>query len=330
MKPFVNQELLSALKSANSLFLCTHIMPDGDAVGSLLAAGQILSAMGKRCVLACADDVPRRYRELPGAERIVKPDGLRPEDFDTALSLDCSDLERTGACGAVYEKIPVRLQLDHHGTNPDYAMQNEVDPEAPAAGVLVARMAEGLNVPLTKDIAVCLYAAISTDTGNFCYSGVNAETFEIMQRLMETGMDIVAPARNIHLTRDREYLGLLSRALSKMQFLFDGTATLTRIDEKDYADCHALPEHCDGIVNYGLYIPGVRLTVFMDAHLPDQTKFSIRSIRPVCAQNIAKALGGGGHLVAAGCTLKLPASQALAMMLAEMEKEISAHSAKAE
>ena len=330
MKPFVNQELLSALKSANSLFLCTHILPDGDAIGSILAAGQILMAMGKRVVMACAEDVPRRFRDLPLADRIVKPAGLDPKDFDTALSLDCSDKERSGACAAVYEQIPVRLQVDHHGTNPQYAVHNEVDPEAPAAGVLVARMAEGLGVPLTKDIAVCLYTAISTDTGNFCFSGVNAETFEIMQRLMETGMDIVAPARVIHLTREKEFLGLLSRALSKMQFLFDGTVTLTRIDEKDFADYHALPEHCDGIVNYGLYIPGIRLTVFMDAHQPDQTKFSIRSIRPVSAQNIAVALGGGGHVMAAGCTMKLPANQALPLMLAEMEKEIRAHSAKAE
>ena len=323
MKKFMNQELLSALKSANSLFLCTHIMPDGDAIGSLLAAGHMLEAMGKRVVLACADDVPRRFRCLPGWERIVKPAGLNPKDFDTALSLDCSDEGRSGACLEVYGKIPVRLQVDHHGTNPLYAVHNEVDPQAPAAGILVARLAEGLGVPLNRDIAVCLYAAISTDTGNFCFSGVDAETFEIMGRLMETGMDIVAPAREIHLTREREYLGLLSRALSKMQFLLDGTATLTRIDEQDFADYHALTEHCDGIVNYGLYIPGVRLTVFMDAHLPDQTKFSIRSIQPVSAQNIAVALGGGGHVMAAGCTMKLPANQALPLMLAEMEKELN-------
>ena len=88
MKPFVNQELLSALKSANSLFLCTHILPDGDAVGSLLAAGQILAAMGKRVVLACADDVPRRYRGLPWADRVVKPAGIDPKEFDAAFSLD--------------------------------------------------------------------------------------------------------------------------------------------------------------------------------------------------------------------------------------------------
>ena len=322
MKPFVNQELLSALKSANSVFICTHIMPDGDAVGSLLASGLILESMGKRVVMACSDDVPRACRGLPSAERIVKPEGIDPGQFDTALAVDAADAKRTGSCALIYDQIPVRLQVDHHGTNPRYAMHNEVDDDAPAAGVVIARMAEALGVKLTRDIAVCLYAAISTDTGNFCFSGVSAETFEIMQRLMETGMDIVVPARQLHKMKDREYLGLLARALESMEFVLDGTVTLTRITQQDYIDCHARPEHCDGIVNYGLYIPGVRLTVFMDAHLPEKTKFSIRSIPPLSAQNIARALGGGGHLAAGGCTLEMPWEPALEKMLAEMEKEL--------
>ena len=325
MKSFQNQELLSALKGANSLFLCTHIMPDGDAIGSILAAGLILEKLGKRVVLSCADEVPARYRFLPGADRIVPPDGLDPASFDAALSLDAADGDRVGACAGICRQIPLTLQVDHHGTNPLYAALNEVDASAPAAGVIVARMAQALSVPLDRDIAVCLYTAISTDTGNFCFSGVDGETFEIMGRLMDTGMDIVAPARQVHLMRSREYLGLLGRALEGMTFLFGGQATLTRVSARDFADFNALPEHSDGIVNYGLYIPGISLTVFMDAHLPDQTKFSIRSIAPVSAQNIAKALGGGGHIAAAGCTMNIPADRALPLMLAEMEKELKRH-----
>ena len=325
IRPFVNQKLLSALKSANSVFLCTHILPDGDAIGSLLAAGMILERLGKRVTLACADKVPARYLSLPGAGRIVKPEGLSPADFDTALALDASDEARVGACAEVYRQIPVRLQIDHHGTNPLYAAENEVNPAAPATGVLVARMANALGVGFDKDIAVCLYAAISSDTGNFCFSGVDGETFSIMEKLMDTGMDIVAPARAIHLMRERGFLGLLSRALQSMRFLFEDRATVTFVTPKDYEAAGALPEHADGIVNYGLYIPGVRLTVFADGRLPDQTKFSIRSIPPVSAQAIAKALGGGGHIAASGCTVPLPLDQAMPVMIKEMEKELKKH-----
>ena len=148
MKSFQNQELLSALKGANSLFLCTHIMPDGDAIGSMLAAGLILEKLGKRVALSCADEVPARYRFLPGADRIVPPDGLDPASFDAALSLDAADGDRVGACAGICRQIPLTLQVDHHGTNPLYAALNEVDASAPAVGVIVARMAQSLSVPL--------------------------------------------------------------------------------------------------------------------------------------------------------------------------------------
>ena len=325
MKPFHNQKLLSALKDANSVFLSAHILPDGDAVGSLLAAGMILEAMGKKVVMANSDDIPAKYMFLPGADRIVKPEGLDPAAFDTAMSVDVSELHRMGDCDQIYTHVPVRLQIDHHGTNPLFAQENEVDAEAPAAGCLVARLAYSLGVPLTKEMAVCLYTAISSDTGNFCFAGVDAETFEIMQHLMEAGLEIVQPARQIHLMREKEYLGLLGRALCGMKYLFDGRATMTMITPRDFEDCHASQEHSDGIVNYGLYIPGVRLTVFVDAHEREQTRFSIRSIPPVSACAVASALGGGGHDAAAGCTLQLPAEKAIPLMLAEVEKELSRH-----
>ena len=95
-KKIENGFLLSALKSANSVLLCTHIYPDGDAVGSLLAAGKILRRLGKHTTLACADAIPQKYRFLPGAEEIVRGHGHKPRGISERLNMITAISGRSG------------------------------------------------------------------------------------------------------------------------------------------------------------------------------------------------------------------------------------------
>ena len=324
MKPFQNKRLLSALTGAKRVFLCTHIAPDGDAIGSLTAAAHVLAGMGKEVVACCADPVPKQYLPLPGAMDIVRPDQVTGA-FDVAMSLDAADLARIGKSAEIYDRVPVRLQIDHHGTNPGYAMENEVDADAAAAGCIVMRMIKALGRPLDKDVAACLYTAISMDTGNFSYPNVDTEVFEIMAELTDTGFDLALWARHLHLFREPEYLGLLSRALSRITFLYGGRVTMTCVLPKDYEEEHALPEHSENIVNYGLYIPGVVLTCFVNQQAENVVRFSLRALPPYSAQNVAVQIGGGGHEAAAGATLNMPLDQAVQRARAAIDEEMKRH-----
>ena len=326
MKRFQNEALLSALKGANSVFLCTHIAPDGDAIGSMLAAGRTLRRMGKQAVMCCADSIPEKFLFLPGAREIRKPEGLDPDAFDLAFSLDAADLGRIGRCAEVYERIPLRIQIDHHGTNPAYADQNEIDAAAAAAGCIVMRLLRALDIPVDRETAECLYTAISTDTGNFCFSCADREVFEIMAELLDAGIELAPLARQLHLMREKEYLGLLGRALGSMRFLMDGQVTVTKLTPEDYAAVQARPEHADGIVNYWLYIPGVRITCFADGRLPGETKLSLRAMPPYSAADIAVRLGGGGHVAAAGCRVEKPLDEAIELVLQAIREEMERHS----
>ena len=321
MKSFRNERLIEALRRSRSVFLCTHIAPDGDAIGSLLAMKQLLEDMGKTVTACCADPVPLALQPLNGAQQVVLPAGV-VGDFDTALSLDAADLRRIGACADIYQRAPVRLQLDHHGTNPGFAQENEIDPAAAATGCIVMRLVEAMRLPLTQETAACLYAAISTDTGNFCFSNADAEVFEIMARLVATGFDLSFWARQLQLLREKGHLGLLSRALSRLTWLHGGKATVTTILPQDYADVGALPEHSENIVNYGLYIPGVSMTCFVNGRDAETTKLSFRALPPYSAQRAALRLGGGGHEAAAGATLRLPVEQAMPLVLEAIRREM--------
>ncbi|MBQ9262789.1 MAG: DHH family phosphoesterase [Clostridia bacterium] len=293
-------DMLSALQSANSILLCTHISPDGDAIGSTLAMGAALQVLGKDVTLSCADPVPGSYRFLPGAGQFVQADALEGKTFDVGFAIDAADLGRIGACGEAFERCKVTMQIDHHPTNPLYAQINVVDGTAPAAGCVVRRALRGLNVPLTQEIAQCLYCAISTDTGNFCFRGTSAEAFNIAAELVETGFPLAETARTIHLIREEPHVRLLGRALISLRRFAGGRAACMRVTPEDYVAAGASPEHCDRIVNYALNIPGVEMAYLADSSETGHVKASLRAIAPRNVSVIAQQFGGGGHVLASG------------------------------
>ncbi|MBR5110646.1 MAG: bifunctional oligoribonuclease/PAP phosphatase NrnA [Clostridia bacterium] len=293
-------EMLSAIKNANSIFVCTHISPDGDAIGSLAAAGLVLKALGKQVTMACGDPVPMQFRFLPCAGEIVNEEALKEKSFDAALSVDAASLERMGACAQAFLAAPVTMQMDHHGDNPGYARYNVVDGKASAAGCLVRRLMRELDVKLTKDIASCLYCAISMDTGNFVQPNTTSEAFEIMAELMDAGLELEENARALHLLRAEPSARLLGKALTSLKIFGRGQCACMKITAQDYCDAQAMPEHNADIVNFALNIPGVRAVFLAEERKGGEIKASLRSIPPLDVSAIAQKYGGGGHKQAAG------------------------------
>ena len=305
LKEFTDQTMLSALKNADSILLCTHVSPDGDAIGSMLCMGSALSKLGKAVTMACQDCVPGRYAFLPGVGQIVTPDQLKGRAFDLAFALDAGDQKRIGDCAEAFFSAPLTMQIDHHGTNPEYAALNYVDFSAGATGCIVLRVLHALEAPVDLDMAVCLYAAISSDTGNFCFRNTDAEVFHAMAELMEAGLDIAPLARRLNLIREEKHVRLLGRALQTLYRFADGRATGMCLMRADYEAVGALPEHNEKIVNYGIDLEGVMITYRADEREEGITKVSLRAQPPCDVGAIAARLGGGGHALASGCTLNM-------------------------
>lgn len=293
-------EMLSALQNANSILLCTHVSPDGDAIGATLAMGLALKGMGKKVTLADNDPVPGQYAFLPGAKDFVSAADLREQRFDAALAIDVATEERLGDCREAFFAAPVTMQMDHHGDNPGYAQYNVIDGEASAAGCVVRRAMRAMDLPLTKEIAACLYCAISTDTGNFRFQNTNAEAFSIMAECLDAGLDLPAIARPIHQLREEPGVRLLGRALNTLKIFGGGKCACLYLTAADYRECGALPEHNTAIVNYALDIPGLEMAFLAEEREDGQVKASLRSLPPWNIASIAREFGGGGHMFAAG------------------------------
>jgi len=311
-----------AIRKAQSIALCSHVNPDGDTIGCSLAMRLGLLSLGKTVSVFCEDKVPDNLMMLPGAETVRRPQESE-EVYDLFLALDVSTPERLGSGGqAMMERCLSTAQIDHHPTNPLYARVNSVDGKAPAACVLIREQLRTLGVPLTKDLAECLYTGLSTDTGNFSYAATTAEVFEIMAELMGTGFPLAELSRILFQERSREQVLLMGKAFSHLTFQGKGKIAVMTLTREDFEQSGALEEHSDGLINYGLDTPGTEMAVMAREAGEGKIKFSLRTKAPRRVDLIAERLGGGGHAQASGVTLAGSLVETLKTVLAEMEKEL--------
>lgn len=321
MKTISLSEAAHLLNTANKMVICTHVQPDGDAIGSLLAATLLLKTIGKDVTPICQDPVPQNLRILPGWEEVKTPAEVEGQQFDLFVSLDASDMERLGKAKPLFLASPDTLVIDHHASNNFFGNHNYVDSKVAATGNLVFRLYQEMMVEFDPQSAACLYTAMSTDTGNFSFGQMDAEFFDQMSALMHAGLDIVTYSRALHLTKDLSFLKLLGRALNSLAFYCDGKLTSMMLKTEDFEQTRTSHELTEGLVNYALNITGVKMCFLATEVTKNQTKFSFRALTPYKVSEIATQLGGGGHLLAAGCTIKKPFDEAVALVLPMMQAE---------
>ncbi len=311
------------IREASSIAVCSHVSPDGDTIGSALAMRLILLHLGKKVRCFCQDKVPDNLYFLPGVDEIRSPEG-NTEHFDLLLSVDVSDPARLGACAALKERCLHTAQIDHHGTNPLFMEVNSVDGNAAATCVMIAEQMKAMGIPMTKEIAKCLYSGISTDTGNFSFSCTDAESFRVMSELMGADLPLSELSRILFREKSRAQLKLLGRAIESLRFYGSGELAAMKLTLKDFRDCEAMSEHADTIVNYGLETIGTRMAVLGRETEDGIIKFSLRAVEPLTVDTIANRLGGGGHPQASGVSLKGSLDDCMNRVIGEMVRELEA------
>ena len=314
------------IRQARTIAVCSHINPDGDTLGSAAAMGLALKSLGKEVTLFCDGKIPDNLSFLPGADTFRRPDGTEGP-FDLLLAVDISDQARLGRCESLLSRVKRTAQIDHHPTNPLFADVNSVDGDAPATCVLIREQLKELGVPLNRDLAICLYTGMSTDTGNFSFHSTNAETFEIMAELMRNDLPLSTLSRILFRERARPQVLLMGRAINSLRYYAEGRIAAMKLTARDFADCDALAEHADTIVNIGLETVGTDMALLGRDAEEGMVKFSLRAKSPQRIDDVAQSLGGGGHPQASGVTMPGPLDEALAQVVAAMMKKLDGNGA---
>lgn len=306
------QEISDHLKQSKHVLIASHIHPDGDAIGSVLALGNAMLAMGKQVTLYNEHPVPPVYRFLPGSENMVSAvDSLN--DFDTLVVLDCSKMERIGILSEkIEDKIPV-INIDHHLSNNNYGRFRIVEHEASSTVEIVYRLIKHMmGMEITPEVAYSIYTGIITDTASFSFSNATAEAFSICGEMVTAGVDPVEVARRIYITYSAERIKFMRMVLNTFSLSKNKKVSFLMATQEMIRKSGMHPDNVGRFVNYAKHIEGVKISALaleadhQRGDLPENhTDFhvSLRSDGSIDVAEIAISFGGGGHHRAAGFNL---------------------------
>lgn len=294
------------MKNSSHVLLASHTNPDGDAIGSLVAMGLALSALGKQTTLYNESPIPAVYRYLPAVEHVVRKIDSAVA-FDTAVILDCGDLQRIGRATSPVDRIPVTINIDHHITNTGFGNLQQIEPLACATSEIVYHIIKRLTIPINQDIATAIYTGILTDTGSFRFSNTNRAAFTICDEMIAMGVNPYHIAQHVYGTYSLGRIKLLNLALDSIEISQNGKLSLMTVTRDMLKETHTQPEDADGLINYARRIEAVRVAALIQQHKNGDSNLyhvSLRSDGEIDVAAIAASFGGGGHASAAGFSIK--------------------------
>lgn len=292
---------IEVINNSNKIYLGSHIHPDGDNIGSLLALGKALKLLNKDITIVKVDDVPKDYLFLPNVELIKEPTSVEP--IDLFIALDCSDLDRLGPGKEIALRADNILNIDHHITNNNFGDINIVSPLASSTGEIIYHIIERLNVPIDKEIATSLYVAISTDTGSFMYDNTTSSTHRIVANLLDKDIDLNMITTKLYQSRSMERTTLFIDSLKNIRFYYGGKVATVKVTQEMLKNNNATMEDTEGIISFVRDIENIEVACLLKEFHKEEIKLSLRSKEYVDVSRLCLEFNGGGHERAAGCTI---------------------------
>jgi phosphoesterase RecJ-like protein len=292
--------ICEALATGRRFLVTSHARPDGDSLGSQIALALALESVGKAVRVVNRDPVPGPYRAFPGIDRIEVAPSVEGA-FDAAVVLECGEITRPGVAGL--DRYVV-INVDHHAGNTAYGALNWYDPSAAACAEMVLDLNDALGAPMTRDIATHLYVAVLTDTGSFRHANITARSFELCRRAAAAGVDAAAVARQVFDSSHAGKLKLMGALLDGMRLEAGGHLAVLYLDDAILARTGATRDDLEGLVNLPFAAREIRAVLFFKVEGPEDIRVSLRSKGDVDVRAVAARYQGGGHVNAAGFSVR--------------------------
>lgn len=297
MESAIITQIRDRLNEAQSVIIASHVRPDGDAIGSLLAIGLALQNAGKTVQMVLQDGVPASFRHLQGYDQVQKePKG----EWDTFISVDCADFKRLGK---PFESIrKPDINIDHHITNEKFGTLNLIVGEEVATSAILTDCLPLWGLEITQPIAAALLTGIVTDTLGFRTANTTPESLRQSALLMERGANLP----------DLYSRALVRRTYPAARYWGAGLSSLERSDDLVWGTLTVADRKATGyggnddadLINMISAIDGSKVGMIFVEQTDQHVKISWRAIEEgVNVSNVAKHFGGGGHAAAAGADI---------------------------
>ncbi len=313
-------QVTELIEGAQTIAICAHTSPDGDAIGSALGLAEVIGRTwpDKQVtnLLADPDVVPRTYQFLPGSDTFVHVDEY-DVDPDLFICVDLSNPSRLNEGEKVLARASKVAVLDHHPSQERFWDAGVVRPEAAAAGVIVAEYASRLGC-LTPTIAQNLLCAIVTDTGRFQYQNADPESFRVASMLVDAGASPAEVAVNVYQSDRLAYLHLCATVMGRITTFEQGKIAYSYVTDADFRATGVPIAECDGLVDLVRCVEGSEVALFLKQVPGGKVRGNLRSKSNRDISGVAKEMGGGGHVAAAGFTVEGDIDQALSIVLPKL------------
>lgn len=297
------EELKKIIDSLNDFAVVSHTSPDGDSMGSILSLYNLLIDLNKNVDVFVEGQAPNKFSYLNGFFNIKNINHSNSR-YDCLFVLDCGDEDRLGECKDLLNKSDIIINIDHHITNTSFGNINIIDPNASSVGEMLFELYKNLNYNITNKISECLYTSIVSDTGGFKFSNTSSKTMRIVAELIDTGINFSNIYYRIMDLKTLNGIKLISKVTSTLKIYLDGKVATIKLTKQMLEECEATEDEAGELVNIVRDIENVEVGILIKEVDIDTYKISFRSKDYFDVKDIALKYGGGGHIKAAGCTIK--------------------------
>ena len=313
------EKAAAVIEGSRELALACHVGPDGDALGSMIGFGIAARDAGKKVVASFGSpySVPATLSFLP-VDLLVDPDSF-PETPETMVVFDAGSADRLAELGSQAADSGTLVVVDHHATNEGFGDIALVDPHAAATAVIVADLLDVLGWAINAEIATCLLTALVTDTGRFQYANTNPEALNLAARLVEAGARPDVISQKVYDEAPFGYLKVAGVALSRAELDPAARMVSTIITAQDLDEAGVGWGDIDNLINTLRLAEEADVAVLAKVHADGTVKLSLRSRGDTDVGGLTAAMGGGGHRLAAGVTVKGAAEKAIEDVKAQLE-----------
>lgn len=300
--------ILHTVQKGQHALVITHVDPDGDAIGSLTAVGIALKQMGIKVTLVCDDAVPTRFSYLNMADAVrSQPDSNIA--YDLLIAVDCGDESRMGKAYARYPNPkPFIINIDHHVTNTHFGDLNLVLGTATSTTEILYGLFIEWELDISSGLASSLLTGLVTDTLGFRTDGVTAVTLHTAAALVEAGADLNKITMRALNVRAFKTIRMWQAGMTHMQM--DGGLLWTSINNAERHNLDFRGNSSQGLVNMLADVEEASMGAVLMEMDDGSVKVGLRCRPPFDVSEVAVSLGGGGHKLASGCTLKGPLEDA--------------------
>lgn len=309
-------ELLSA---AESVVVVCHVHPDADTIGAGLALGMALDRCGKDAQVSFAEpaELPESLRSLPGCHLLAGPDEVR-HDADLVVTVDVPSMHRLGSLQDLAGPGQELLVIDHHASNGFFGTANFVDTSADSTTMMIADILDVWGKPIDRDVAHCIYAGLTTDTGSFRWASPRA--LRLAVRLVEIGVDNAAVSRSLMDSHPYAWLPMLSRVLGTAELLPEAARGLglvyAVVDHHEWVTSRS--EEVESVVDIVRTTQQAEVAAVFKEVEPGRWSVSMRA-KSIDLASVAMGFGGGGHRLAAGYSTSGSIDDAVAALRAALD-----------